>query len=198
MEFHNIGRIDLEDSHWEVRDGVLIAERRNGWALQLVIGDITWKDYTVECDINLIELFPNQVSNNGAGIIFRRLDNNNVIGFDSYMLPTPSIWGWVWKDARFVSDVKKPFSLKLGEWYRFKVVALGNQLSFFIDDNLAMELQNNWIQNGFVGINISGAKAQYDNFAISGDGVPDMDMSLGVEPGEKLPAFWSQIRRWIK
>lgn len=45
-------------SDWFVENGVLVCRRPNPYGAHLVIGDVSWQNYTIECDVKLIELIP--------------------------------------------------------------------------------------------------------------------------------------------
>ena len=92
---------------------------------------------------------------------------------------------------RFVSD---PFQWELGKWYDLKLTAEGDQFWFYVDNQLVIHYTDDTYPKGKVGLSASfnGTTVHFDDFSVTGDDVPDLDLS--VSPEEKLATTWGQVK----
>ena len=97
--------------------------------------------------------------------------------------------------------VQNPTKLQLkgeiteGAWFHFKIVVKGNDLKWFIDDQLQAEAKLAKVGDldvytkGKVGIWAWQTKASFDDFKVSGPGIGDG--ATAVDPRRKLATTWS-------
>jgi hypothetical protein len=120
-------------------------------------GDYGWKDYTVECKTKLIT----DIGSMGYGIVLRRpcfdctpcfvfaLDTK----FNRAFIGTPSL--------RIIGSV--PFQPRKDVWYTLKAVAQGEQLEFYVDNNLVIETKDNAFPAGKTGFEV----INFDGFSMT-------------------------------
>jgi hypothetical protein len=86
-----------------------------------------------------------------------------------------------------------PGGPNIGTWYRIKIGAMKGQLSFYIDDKMVLQMNDNLHQSGGVALYAHQAIVEFDNVEITGDGIPNM--GFAVQPKSKLTATWGQLKR---
>ena len=85
-----------------------------------------------------------------------------------------------------------------GAWFHFKIVVKGNDLKWFIDDQLQAEAKLAKVGDldvytkGKVSIWAWQTKASFDDFKVSGPGIGNG--ATAVDPRRKLATTWS----WLK
>ncbi len=187
-----------ENSIWEVVKGVLIGRRVSGWAADLVVGDATWKDYTIEFDMRVTERLANEFGGryHYAGVIGRlRVENGieiDALGFNLNFKVPPTIWSWGWRNQAFLHDVQTPFDAELGTWYHMRAIFEGDKFECYIDGKRVASYASSVLPTGLVGLSVGGCVAEFDNVVITGDDVPDMNLS--VEPTGKLATTWGRVK----
>ena len=127
---------------WEIDDGVLKETSATEVAAHILVGDATWEDYTVEVDIRID-------SNRWAGLVFRAISEYEY--YVIYPEPTPGVsaffqhHGDVWdrraRPAPNKTAIKIKDDIEVGEWYHLKIVVEGDDLTWFINDELQAETQ---------------------------------------------------------
>ena len=188
-----IGNVNGGSSTWVVKDGVLTGTRLGDWSAGLSIGEFTtWKDVTIEVDAKMITAI--EVTH-AIGLSLRVQDINmnqevlfgigNWIGLNAFAL--------VWDNPRFVKTVKQPFPFELNRWYHLKGSVVENRYRFYVDKQLLLDVKNDLYESGRVAIVIDGSKALYDNVVITGNDLPDRNLS--VEPNAKLATRWATIKQ---
>ena len=86
-----------------------------------------------------------------------------------------------------------------GAWFHFKIVVKGNDLKWFIDDQLQAEAKLAKVGDldvytkGKVGIWAWQTKASFDDFKVSGPGIGDG--ATAVDPRQKLATTWSSLKQ---
>ena len=191
-----------EASVWKAQDGVLIGRRISGWGADLVIGDTTWEDYTIECDMGITERLPNEFGDkfHYAGVMGRTRAENKIekdsLGFTLNLKESPTIWSYLWVNQVFSHNVQTPINVKLSVWHHLKSVIEGNNFKCYIDEDLVSQFSSAAIPTGQVGITIGGCVAEYDNVIVTGDKVPDVGPSgFAVTSKCKLATLWNQIKQ---
>ena len=116
-----------EKSVWSVRDGILIGRRISGWGADLVIGDKTWRNYTIECDMKITERLVNEFTGiHCAGPMGRTRTENKIekdsMGFLLNLKDPPTIWSYLWVNQNFLHDIQDPINVNLDTWYHIKSV----------------------------------------------------------------------------
>jgi len=194
---------DLEDWHqfmpnpgpilWEVVDGELECARFTDRSTDLAIGENSWTDYTIECDVKLLE-------DHGPGdfaLIVR------VTSFDSGYsflmgdwVGEPSVYVQRWPDLNM--KMIEPFdSLELDIWYHLKLEVLGDEFTFWINDEKVIEYQDSMYPTGMVGFGVANYTVRCDNVVITGPDVPDEILEFKNDPVEqrgKLADTWAGIK----
>jgi len=190
-------------SVWKVQNGVLIGKRDSAWGADLVIGDaVTWRDYTIECDVRVIERIPNEFGGDFhyAGVMGRVQPENKVerdsIGIVLNLKVVPTIWEFVFvNNGQFLHNVQKPFNAKLSTWYHLKSVMEGDTFKSYVDGTLVSSFNSKAIATGQVGITIGGCVVEFDNLRITGNDIPDKNLGLSVDSKAKLATTWATIKQ---
>jgi len=179
---------------WKSLDGELECSQRSQWSAELVIGELSWKDYTIECDVRLLQ-------DHGAGDVdlFARITApDNGYGF--------LVGDWQGRAEAFVQRLpeiaikkREPFDpLEMDVWHHLKLEAEGNKFVFWINDEKAIEYQDEKYQSGMPGLGLANYTARFDNVIISGSDVPDTIPTTWegqpVESEEKLATCWGAIK----
>jgi hypothetical protein len=188
-----VGNVSTPGSMWEVENRVLIGTRTNGWGAGMTIGELSWQDVTIEYDAHMTTNFGTTYA---IGIILRAQDVNMHNGVSFW------IGKWGQRDAvsifivcdnlDFVKEVTQPFPFVLNSWYNLRGNVTGNRYRFYVDDELLMDFRDDLYKSGRFGIIISGSKVLCDNVIITGNDVPDMNLS--VTPAGKLATTWSKLK----
>lgn len=188
----------LRPTLWKVVDGELECTWENGISTLLLTGDETWKDYTIEFDVNLLEDFgPGDVD-----IISRYKSLLHLIwtqvgdyyGSDEVLI------------IRFFDQplaVRKPFGpLELDIWHHFKLEAIGNRFEFWVNGEKIIEYEEalgQKFRGGAVGLGLANYAARFDNVEITGPDVPDVTPptwgARPVQPSDKLSTTWGAIKQ---
>ena len=189
----SVGGTNLSD--WYVEMGVLVCHRPNPYGAHLVIGDVSWQDYTIECDVKLIEVIPNQASYGLAGIVVYHNHGDSTSGyyigdFQGVM----SFWAFEY-DHGFLFNQTPAFPIALGKWYHMKVETSGKKYSLEIDGKIAHQFTGTRFDSGRAGLGIGGVEAHFDNIVITGNNVPDVGPSgYHVQPRCKLATTWGNLK----
>jgi hypothetical protein len=112
--------------------------------------------------------------------------------------PSEPIWISVFQPPNFFGTVKVPFAFEVGKWYHIELEMKGAQLSLWVDGKLIREIdwKNQPLpESGKVGLGGGRAELHFDNFAITGDEVPDGGPGgSAVVPQDKLATTWSRVK----
>jgi len=181
--------------NWHVENGRLVCRRSNGYGAQLVIGDVSWKDYTIECDVKLTEMIPSQFAYNMAGVVVYCNNGDRLSGyyFGDFQ-KAMSFWAYEY-DHNFLFNQAQAFPISLRKWYRMKVEAKGKKYSLKIDGKKIHQFTGTRFESGRVGVGLGGAEAHFDNVIITGNDVPNVGPSgYAVHPKAKLTTTWGRLR----
>ena len=92
--------------------------------------------------------------------------------------------------------VELPGGPNIGEWYRLRIDVVGDEISFYIDDDLQHQRNDKLHSSGGVNMYAYNAIVEFDNVVITGDDIPDGDPSgYAVEPEARLATTWGAIKR---
>jgi len=88
-----------------------------------------------------------------------------------------------------------PGGPQLGEWHRIRIDVVGNEISFYIDDKLQHQRNDNLHTSGGVFLYAYNAIVEFDNVVITGDDIPDVGPSgYAVQPKSKLTSTWGRLK----
>ena len=83
-----------------------------------------------------------------------------------------------------------PFDVKLGEWYRLRVIAQGNLFRVFVNEEQMLGLRDVRYPGGIIYLSSGfGNLARFDDFEVK------YDAPAAVQPRRKLATVWSEIKR---
>jgi len=182
---------------WRIDNGELIIE--SGSFGGFGIGEITWKDYTVSVSLKIVEHQPTIGWVQAAAIGLRGINLYNGYRFalgTLGMSPKQIQTYYVKTPRNFVQHfVSKPFKWELNKWYDLKSTVEGNLFKYYVNGELIFEYTDNTFPTGKVGIGVGNSKvaAHFKNFVVTGDDVPDLNLS--VSPKGKLPNMWGKIKK---
>lgn len=178
---------------WKVKSGTLIGENPSNWSAFLIIGDATWKDYEVKCDARLVDIRGIVPT---FGICLRHNKQNGsalkTLWFGLSLQPDQFTGIVYLSEAEQSLKAQKVMMVELGRWYQLKISAKGENFEGFVDGKKVIDINDNSLPSGVVGLEAHAGVAEYDNVVITGDNIPDMD--LRVQPLEKLANLWGAIR----
>lgn len=174
---------------WEIKDGEYVQLKRGIPAVRTFAGDPNWTDYTVETKIKILE-------NSYAGLIFRAQSeleyhvfyinvNENVCEWWHHTKPNP--------DSRVMHFKQPPAKVKieLNKQYTLKVVAQGEQFSFYINDIEQKVDKSDIYPAGRIGLWAWDTVVSFDDVRVSGKGIPE---SSAVSADLKLPCAWAKVK----
>ena len=165
------------------------AETSGGQYAKTMFGDEDWTDYTVAVDVTLVK----NVNVNAAGLLIRAdADGDNGMRFwirtDQHKCQFSR-----WRENTFEHIVTPlPVDPEVGETYRLKVVAEGQNYQCFVDDELLFEGDDDakFRDSGRIGFITFEANVHFDNLIIDGEDIP----SFAVEPNGKLAIQCGQLK----
>jgi len=189
---------------WEIIDGELQAKNNRGTIIRLLtIGEETWRDYEIEFDAK-----PLEKHGPGTIVIAARIKGTwgVVCGIDETGNPGKPVvecfGGDLHGRAFLVYDRKPHPLLELQEWSTFKLSVHGNQLTFWINgkrvlDPITLEPLHGFpdFPTGRVGLGHAKYTVRFDNFKITGPGIPDKG-GLSVTPHAKLATVWGNLKQF--
>ena len=194
-------------SPWKIIDGELQIINVGPTRL-LTIGEEKWQDYDVEFNVKPLE-------KHGPGIIViaARIKGTwgVVCGIDDLagpaVAPIATCFGGNLRGHSFLTYGKKPHRLlKLRKWATFKLSVHGKRLTFWIngkqvlgpvileakDFGHGVEFPD--FSTGRVGLGLTHYTARFDNFKITGPGIPNSD-GLSVTSQTKLATTWGNLKQ---
>jgi len=194
-----------QTAQWSVEKGELICISKNFCAglpeSELITDEETWiwKNYVFECQFKIGQTFPTGCRPSIIGIGVYSLDAGGDNGFFSYVAKTGS--GWNSFPAFIVhqgSQINKgnvgTIPIEEGKWYTARAIVGENRYQMFFDGVLIHDLQATLPNQGGVGVTVANCEAHFDNVVITGDGIPDKNLGLAVEPKAKLATMWGQMK----
>ena len=166
------------------------AETSGAEYAKTMFGDENWTDYTLEVDVTLVK----NVNVNAVGVLIRAdADGDNGMRFwirtDQHKCQFSR-----WRENQFEHIVTPlPVEPEVGETYRLKVIADGQNYQCFVDDELLFEGDDDakFRDSGRIGFITHTANVHFDNLSIDGADIP----SFAVAPNGKLTTRWGQLKR---
>ena len=192
---------------WEIVDGELQAIHNTGGVTRLLtIGQDIWQDYDVEFDVKPLE----RHGPGGNIAIAARIKREwgvpwGVICYigDPEAEPEAECFAGNLHGNAFLVYGQKPHPLlKLRKWVTFKLSVHGKRLTFWINgkqvlDPIMLEPLHGFPEfpTGSVGLGLANYTARFDNFKITGPGIPNRD-GLSVTPQTKLATTWGNLKQF--
>jgi hypothetical protein len=175
-----------------IKNGILRMDAMNMATneVDLYIIDDKWKDYKLSVDMKIVQV---EAGTWPGGAITARWEQFG--GYDDYALFGAVVNGWnarsnTTRNGVFdtVWNQKLPIiSPRIGEWHRAEIQAIGNDISFYIDNNLQLEQKDDKHPTGGVVLVAYDAVVEFDNVIIEGPDIPDTGLSgFAVESKGKI------------
>ncbi len=179
---------------WKVVDGELECARASQWSAEIVVGEASWADYTIEADVKVLE-------NHGPGdfdLVARVTTADDGYAFlIGDWVGSPSVYVQRIPDLSMkVIEAYDP--LEMGVWHHLKLEVEGSEFTFWINDEKIVEYQDDAYKTGMVGFGTANHTVRFDNLTITGPDVPDdpddPQEEREVEPRNRLVTTWGKIR----
>ncbi len=165
------------------------AETSGAEYAKTMFGDEDWTDYTLEVDVTLVK----DAGINAAGVLIRAdTDGDNAMRYwirtDQHKCQFSR-----WRENQW-DHIATPLPVEpeVGETYRLKIVAEGQNYQCFIDDELLFDDADEakFRDSGRIGFITHTANVHYDNLTIDGEEIP----AFAVEANGKLATRWGQLK----
>ena len=191
--------LDAARATWKVLDSELQGISRAGLVSLLTIGDKTWQDYIIEFDVEPME-------KHGLGSIAIAARNKKtwiiVCMIGDIDFPTPeskaTCFSGNFHDNKFeILNSEAVPSLTLETWSHLKLSVDDTIFTFWINGKQVLEARDQAADflTGGVGLGLANYTARFDNFVISGNGIPNNGKLL-VTPRTKLAMTWGSLKRF--
>jgi len=168
---------------WNVEEGGYAETAGSDYA-KTMFGDEAWTDYTVEVDVTLVE----NVSTNAVGMLLRA-DENGENGYRFWIrVDSSNAQFSTWENSAYVHLEQPELTVEIGETYHLKVVMEGNSFQCFVNDEMIIDLENDFRDSGRVGFICYRAYPRYDNLKVSSSVI------TAVRPGGKLTTLWGAVK----
>ena len=190
------------DQSWKGdRDNFLVADNmlhgRNAHPILLLplslieVGE-DWDNYTVECRINVF-MENLLVCTKGAIILRHNGEEGYVFALH---VATKTVEVFRLSDGEMLLSESKP--LELERWYLVRAELNGENMSFYLDNDLVGKIKDNRSISGSVGLAVQDAlSVLYDDFTVTGPKVEDHGVA-SVKIHDKVPTTWASLRNIIK
>lgn len=204
VDWQTLVMFGFEDpGSWEIIDGELQGISNAGTITRLrTIGEEMWQDYDIEFKVKPLEKHgPGNVAiaariKGTWGVVCEIEDSNQAA-------PVVGCFGGDLHGNFFLNYAQEPHPLlKLQKWSTLKLSVHGNQLTFWINgervlDPITLEPLHGFpdFPAGRVGLGIANYTARFDNFKVTGPGIPDRNR-LSVTPHAKLATAWGNLKRF--
>ncbi|MFC3799328.1 family 16 glycoside hydrolase [Cohnella sp. GCM10012308] len=149
-----------------VTDGTKVYNQSNAAATGVTAysGQSTWQNYTVSAKVKADAFDSTNYA--GAGLVARRVDDNNYYVFMYYKLNNTlkivKVSGGAATDL-----VTTPFSLNTGNWYDMKAVVNGSTLEFWVGGVKQLSTTDTSIGAGQAGLYSHRANAKFDDVKVA-------------------------------
>jgi len=158
-----------------------------------VEGSETWgDDFSIEVDTIIhASGIESQLE---AGILYKWENKDNqfhvVLDQNNSMVRINNCVGGSWQANQNINIV-----FNLEEWHHIKVVVENNEHEIYIDGEMIQEFEREVGDKiGFIGLKTLGCEASFDNFQVTGPGVPDSGLDMSVEYAGKLAVAWGSVK----
>ena len=197
---------------WKIVDGQLQSLINDDERVTrlFIIGDEKWQDYDIEIDVKPLQKHgPAHIVI--ASRIYRDRENRTwgvLCTIGDTPIPEPksmaSCFGSALLDGdAFLHYERKPYpSLRVRSWSHLKLSVHGKLLTFWINGKqvlgpVILEAKHGFpdYPNGKVGFGVSNYSVLFDNFTITGEGIPNR-RGLAVTPRTKLATTWGNLKQF--
>lgn len=184
---------DKQLEKWWINDGEAVGEIfiEGFWSLWLT-GDIEWEFYSVSCKA-MLEEDKNEESSLGLTLHDRGDEDSRYVFMIDYLVNTVRIIKGIPGGGGVVFN----FVAEKGVWYDLKaIVNADGTLEFHIDDTVFEAVDPQPLSGGQAGFVIGDSRARFDNFAVTGDNIPNggPGKPFDVAPKEKLTTTWGKLK----
>jgi hypothetical protein len=155
---------------FDISDGVLEGHSALPIApspLNLVEVGQDWTNYSIRCWINIVE--PNtRVCTKGA-LILRHAGGEGYV----FALHEATQTVEVYRLSNHEMLLSKPAVIELKKWYQVRAELQGDQMSFFVEDQLIGTILDTRTSSGAVGVAVQDAeRVWFDDFTVTGPNIP--------------------------
>ena len=193
---------------WEVKGGKYHQTDKN-WTTAATndtynrsyFGDINWTDYTIEVDVTIDDpgdlapiagIFARVMAKTKDGAYyFFRIDTRPDWGPGAVESPNNNFAGEGGGKMEGGLDPKFIAMEENNKQYHLKVIAEGNHFVYYVDGKSVLDVVDDVdpFMSGAVGLGTFNAGASFDNFQVTGTGVPGAVISDG-----KLTVTWGEVK----
>jgi len=175
---------------WEVKDGAFEALDQSKSYSRVIIGDETWTDYAVECDVTLVE--PGALD--CAGLLVR-CDNEGKNAYRFWIRKDTNVFEvYKWENGNWANPnyLTVNFPIDYKETYRLRVEVEGYDFKCYIDGKEVGEFEDGskFRESGKIGLIVCNANAAFDNIIIEGDQI----VGQAVQAAGKLAITWGSLK----
>ena len=143
-----------------------------------------WDDYVVRCQINVVT--PNLLVCTKGALILRHNGNEGYVF--ALHVATQTVEVYRLSDEEMLLSKAKP--LELQRWYRVRAELQGDNLAFFLDDELIGQITDQRSASGSLGLAVQDAlSVLFDDFTVTGPKVQNPALSLSFA-GSRLTLSW--------
>ena len=174
---------------WAAEGGELVQSNTAIPAMRALVGDENWADYTIECKIMV-------TGGSYTGVVFRAISdieyyvfymnvNENVVELWQHTGP-----GDTDRLEKFKHAPQGGVTILQNEWYDFRLVIEDASGQFYVNDELQDEVADLGYDHGTVGAWAWNTAVAFDDFSISGPGVPEVP----VQPKGRIALTWGYVK----
>jgi len=188
------GKLIPDEGNWRVEDGVVIGgeEVPDTWHALNVSEGWSWSDYTAEVSVKFpkplpifatVELYISPEEGKSSGL---EIANSGAIFARGYT--------YIHHPAKYNPIVGKRLNVEANKWYRLKIeVDEEGNIQCFVDDQPVIQFRG--FQKGTPGFSAYQCVAMFDDFVVTGPGIPDREPGVTtVRPKGKLATTWARVK----
>ena len=152
--------------------------------LHLVEVGTNWTDYVVQCRMNVVT--PNLLVCTKGAIILRHSGEEGYVFALHVAAKTIEVYRLADHEILLTQDAP----LELGQWYRARVELQGEEMTFFVDDQLIGTVTDNRSPAGAVGLAVQDTmETLFDDFTVTGPGIPGNGLEAS-RSGQTITLIW--------
>jgi hypothetical protein len=143
-----------------------------------------WSNYVVQCMINVVT--PNLAVCTKGALVLRHNGNEGYV----FALHQATQTIEVYRLSTEQMLLSKPADLKLGQWYKVRAELKGENMTFFVDDQLGGTVTDTKALSGSVGLAVQDtAETDFDSFSVTGPNIPSNGLEAFVA-GNQIVLTW--------
>jgi len=182
--------------HWRVENKELVFDNLD-YPSVLFVGEPDWRDYTISVRAKLITHQPTNCCGEGIMLAARGKSVSNAYLFllGTWQQTGKQVLGCYTQGNVAPNSMKtNPFQWEMSSWYDLRLTVHGDKCVFYVDNKRVLTYEDKTYELGRVGIGgaFNTTTIHFDDVIISGDDVPDMNLS--VAPKTKLTTTWSKLK----